>query len=189
MTVRHKGFAPLTKYVTFDKSLDTALDLKMVASADDGMSEPAQAAEPAPGKLAVLTPKQKGTLLADVTIPEPGEKKPRAREKDPEPKEELAPVKAPAVRPEPPVKEAPKGNEPGFLVANTQPWAKVLIDGKDTGSKTPQKKIKLTPGIHAVTVTSADKAVSENFTVEIKSGATVTEARDLKPKKKPAPEK
>ncbi len=79
---------------------------------------------------------------------------------------------------------------PGFLKLTTTPaGASILIDGKDTGSKTPQKKIKLTPGIHAVTVTSADKAVSENFTVEIKSGATVTEARDLKPKKKPAPEK
>ncbi len=169
VTVRHKGFAPLTKYVTFDKSLDTALDLKMVASADDGMSEPAQAAEPAPGKLAVLTPKQKGTLLADVTIPEPGEKKPRAREKDPEPKEELAPVKAPAVRPEPPVKEAPKGNEPGFLVANTQPWAKVLIDGKDTGKTTPiapRSKISLKPGKHVVTFVANGKKF--NFDVVIK---------------------
>ena len=63
---------------------------------------------------------------------------------------------------------APSG-EPGYLVANTQPWAKVIIDGKDTGKTTPiapRSKIALKPGKHVVTFVANGKKF--NFDVIIK---------------------
>ena len=42
----------------------------------------------------------------------------------------------------------------GYLIANTEPWARVVIDGKDTGMMTPiapRSKIPLKPGKHTVT--------------------------------------
>jgi hypothetical protein len=61
--------------------------------------------------------------------------------------------------------------ESGFLVANTQPWAKVIIDGKDTGKTTPiapRSKIALKPGKHVVTFVVNGKKF--NFDVAIKPG-------------------
>jgi hypothetical protein len=61
--------------------------------------------------------------------------------------------------------------ESGFLVANTQPWAKVIIDGKDTGKTTPiapRSKIALRPGKHVVTFVVNGKKF--NFDVAIKPG-------------------
>ncbi len=61
-------------------------------------------------------------------------------------------------------------SESGYLVANTQPWAKVLIDGKDTGKTTPiapRSKIALKPGKHVVTFVANGKKF--NFDVVIKA--------------------
>jgi serine/threonine protein kinase len=63
----------------------------------------------------------------------------------------------------------PSPTENGFLVANTQPWAKVFIDGKDTGKTTPiapRSKIPLKPGKHVVTFVANGKRF--NFDVTIK---------------------
>jgi hypothetical protein len=63
----------------------------------------------------------------------------------------------------------PSPTENGFLVANTQPWAKVFIDGKDTGKTTPiapRSKIALKPGKHVVTFVANGKKF--NFDVTIK---------------------
>jgi len=60
-------------------------------------------------------------------------------------------------------------SESGYLVANTQPWAKVIIDGKDTGKTTPiapRSKIPLKPGKHVVTFVANGKKF--NFDVVIK---------------------
>jgi hypothetical protein len=46
------------------------------------------------------------------------------------------------------------GEENGFLIANTQPWARVFVDGKDTGKMTPiapRGRLPLNPGKHLVT--------------------------------------
>jgi hypothetical protein len=61
------------------------------------------------------------------------------------------------------------GSENGYLVANTQPWAKVIIDGHDTGKTTPiapRSKIALKPGKHVVTFVANGKRF--NFDVTIK---------------------
>jgi eukaryotic-like serine/threonine-protein kinase len=143
VTIRAKGFAPVTKYVQFDKGLDQVLDIKMVAGDDAASTE------------------HKPPVLADVSVDVKPEKpsKPAPKEKDPE---ELAPVKPAATT---------NANEPGFLVANTQPWAKVLIDGKDTGKTTPiapRSKISLKPGKHIVTFVANGKKF--NFDIVVKPG-------------------
>jgi hypothetical protein len=56
----------------------------------------------------------------------------------------------------------------GYLVANTIPWAKVLVDGKDTGKTTPvapRQKIALKPGRHKVTFVADGKEFHFPITV------------------------
>ncbi len=62
-------------------------------------------------------------------------------------------------------------SESGYLVANTQPWAKVIIDDRDTGKTTPiapRSKIALKPGKHVVTFVANGKRFK--FDVLIKPG-------------------
>jgi hypothetical protein len=64
-----------------------------------------------------------------------------------------------------------KGGE-GFFIALTKPWAKVLINGKDTGRKTPivpTNPIKLSPGSYKVTFV-LPTGESFNFNIKIKAG-------------------
>ena len=144
VTVKRKGFASVTKYVSFGTGLEQELDLKLVASGDDGLAE--VAADP-PEK--VGKDKSKGAVLADISVDKPHGKD--KKEDDPGQKSAVA------------------SNEQGFLVANTQPWAKVLIDGKDTGKTTPiapRSKIALKPGKHVVTFVANGKKF--NFDVVIR---------------------
>ena len=58
----------------------------------------------------------------------------------------------------------------GFLVANTIPWAKVIVDGKDTGKTTPvapRSKIPLKPGRHKVTFDVDGKRFDFSIVVEV----------------------
>src|SRR5262249_13392861 len=67
-----------------------------------------------------------------------------------------------------------KSSDPGFLVANTQPWAKVFVDGKDTGKTTPivpRSKIPLRPGRHTVTFLANGKKY--NFDINVKPSEDV----------------
>jgi serine/threonine protein kinase len=64
-----------------------------------------------------------------------------------------------------------KGGE-GYFIALTKPWAKVLINGKDSGRKTPivpTNPIKLSPGSYKVTFV-LPTGESYNFNIKIKGG-------------------
>jgi hypothetical protein len=65
----------------------------------------------------------------------------------------------------------------GYLVANTTPWAKVIIDGKDTGKWTPivgKNKIKLPAGNHVLTFkTKEGKKLTVKVTIEAGKTAKV----------------
>jgi hypothetical protein len=166
LTVRHKGYAPITKYVNFDKGLEQTFEIKMIASADDGFG--GAAPEPAePIKSQKTTPvvaaaaakdKPKPMLLTDPDDLTPGTPHPiKEKSEGPKPLVDDKAAKDKAA------------SDPGFLVANTQPWAKVLIDGKDTGKTTPiapRSKIPLKPGKHVVTFVANGKKF--NFDVLIK---------------------
>jgi eukaryotic-like serine/threonine-protein kinase len=74
-----------------------------------------------------------------------------------------------------------KSDDPnGYLVAYTTPWAKVSIDGRDTGKMTPiapRAKIALPPGKHKVTFVVGRESWS--YTVTIKAGETSKITKDL----------
>ncbi|MFH1438799.1 MAG: serine/threonine-protein kinase [Pseudomonadota bacterium] len=64
------------------------------------------------------------------------------------------------------------GKGEGYFIALTKPWAKVLINGRDTGRKTPvvpTHPIKLSPGGYKVTFV-LPTGESYNFNIKIKSG-------------------
>ncbi len=71
----------------------------------------------------------------------------------------------------PPLDQATKISttaENGFLVANTQPWARVFIDGKDTGKTTPiapRSKLEVKPGKHTVTFVVSGKKFNYDVVV------------------------
>ena len=72
------------------------------------------------------------------------------------------------------------GTAAEFLIANTQPWAKVIIDGKDTGKTTPiapRSKIPLKPGKHVVTFVANGKKF--NFDIVVKSSEDVRVIKQL----------
>jgi hypothetical protein len=150
VTLRLKGFRSVTKYVAFQAGLEQELLLKLVEGKDDDSGEPEVAAA-APG------PKSPGPkpILADIAVDEPG-KKPSKKDTEEDVPKDSAP-------------QAASSSEPGFLVANTQPWAKVLIDGKDTGKTTPiapRSKISLKPGKHVVTFVANGKRYNFDIVIE-----------------------
>src|SRR5581483_749145 len=155
LTLKHKGFAAITKYVSFDKGLEQDLSVTLVASKDDGMSGGDSGEEKAAKD---SSHEHAPKAAADTSTPKP--KKDGEGEAKTEPKH--ADVPKPAA--------APSG-ESGYLIANTMPWAKVVIDGKDTGKTTPiapRSKIALKPGKHVITFVANGKKF--NFDVVIKAG-------------------
>ena len=66
------------------------------------------------------------------------------------------------------------------MIANSRPYAKVIIDGKDSGKVTPiapRDRIPLKPGKHVVTFLTSDKRAS--FDVVVKPGEEVKLVRNL----------
>ena len=63
-------------------------------------------------------------------------------------------------------------------MVNTIPWARIFIDGEDTGLTSPAMNIRLSAGAHRVRlVTSTGQ--SETVRVEIRAGETVRIVRRL----------
>ncbi len=82
----------------------------------------------------------------------------------------------------PPKVEAAVTDTHGYLTAVTEPWARIFVDGKDTGKQTPVTvgaKIKLKPGMHKVTFVANGK--KHNYSVTIKAGKTSRLVKMLSP--------
>jgi hypothetical protein len=61
----------------------------------------------------------------------------------------------------------------GFLAVSSRPWARVFVDGKDTGRNTPippNSALSLKAGTHKVVLEVGKKRFT--FTVTIKPGET-----------------
>ena len=74
----------------------------------------------------------------------------------------------------------PSSINEGYLIANSQPYSKVRIDGKNTGKSTPispREHIPLKPGKHVITFVLGAKKVSAEFTIQ--SGETAKVVRNL----------
>jgi hypothetical protein len=62
----------------------------------------------------------------------------------------------------------------GYLTVSSRPWAKVLVDKRDIGKRTPipsRGRISLSPGKHTVTLVTKD-GKKHNFRVNIVVGET-----------------
>jgi hypothetical protein len=168
LTVRHRGYAPITKYVNFDKGLEQTFEIKMSTSADDGFAEEAVAEKvEKPEKADKDHPRSSKEKKEKATSEVATAPRPLLSMDDDESSGAPHPLKEKSSEAK---ASAPAGNDAGFLVANTQPWAKVLIDGKDTGKTTPiapRSKIPLKPGKHVVTFVANGKKF--NFDVVIKA--------------------
>ena len=156
VTIRKHGFKDVVKRVSFKDDSHQSLDVKLASSSGGGSS--AVAEEDKEDELAPVAPKKPDEGKHD---------KPEKKVADMAVKKSDAPPAA-------------GGSEPGFLVANTQPWAKVLIDNKDTGKTTPiapRSKIPLKPGKHKVTFLANGKKY--DFEVVIKAGEDFRLIRQL----------
>jgi hypothetical protein len=76
----------------------------------------------------------------------------------------------------------------GFLSLTSTPVARITIDGRETGLDTPQAAIPLRPGRHRIRLDVPAEQMSRTFEVEIASGETLIEDRDLR-KMPPGPPK
>ncbi len=140
--------------------------------------KPAPAPRPRPKAAPKPAPAPKAEPKPEPRVIRPGAAKPKPKPKAvakpkpaAKPKPVAKPKPKPRTRPKPKVAASAKGK--GFLVANTKPWAKVLVDGKDTGKTTPilpRAKIGLKPGNHKVTFVVSGKKF--HYTVKIVAGET-----------------
>ncbi|HNK44713.1 MAG TPA: serine/threonine-protein kinase [Pseudomonadota bacterium] len=81
---------------------------------------------------------------------------------------------------ETPAAASSSGDKEGFLIANSQPYARVFVDDKDTGKTTPiapRDRIPLKAGKHKVTFVTSGKRV--NFDVVIRAGEEYKLVRNL----------
>jgi serine/threonine protein kinase len=164
----------LERTVSLEPTKGAKPEPKAVAKKEEPKPEPkavAKKEEPRPApKPEPVAKKEPTPKLVKKETPRP-EPKPKVVKKEtprPEPKPKLAKKETP--KPEAVAKG--EGGE-GFLVANTVPWAKVLVDGKDTGKTTPiapRSAIPLKAGKHKVTFDVDGKQF--HFPITITAGQT-----------------
>jgi serine/threonine-protein kinase len=86
-----------------------------------------------------------------------------------------------AVDETPPEKIVKKPRGKGTLVLNSEPWARVIVDGRDTGVTTPTVGgIRLPVGRHKITLVNPELEISKTIVLEIKLGETLKRFVDLK---------
>jgi hypothetical protein len=83
----------------------------------------------------------------------------------------------PAVSP-PKQPDAPAAAE-GTLQVGAKPPCEILVDGKATGLRTPQRELVLTVGSHRIGLVNQEYGIDETFTVEVSAGATAKLVKDF----------
>jgi serine/threonine protein kinase len=66
----------------------------------------------------------------------------------------------------------------GYLMIQTLPWARVFIDGRDTGQNTPVRQMPVPAGTHRIGLRTNDGRMHE-LTVDVPPGETVRIVRQL----------
>ena len=66
----------------------------------------------------------------------------------------------------------PDGPPHGFLNLNAKPWARVFIDGRDTGQSTPMLGQRLPAGRRKITLVNGRFGIHKEFWVDIREGKT-----------------
>ena len=182
VTVRLGGYLTAQRTIAMEHGGASSVDVKLVAGKDpkEGKDDTASLApkgDPKPDATAEAKPdpksdrgKKEPVTAADRGDAKSGRGSPK---KDAAPKAAL-PSDGLATVSFNTEKDKTASTETGYLVANTQPWAKVIIDGKDTGKTTPiapRSKIPLKPGKHSVTFVAGGKKYT--YDIAVKAGEDV----------------
>jgi hypothetical protein len=67
----------------------------------------------------------------------------------------------------------------GTLMLGSKPPCDILVDGRPTGLKTPQRSMELSAGTHEVVLVNADLGIEKKFKVRIAAGKTTKAIQDL----------
>ena len=67
----------------------------------------------------------------------------------------------------------------GTLMLGSKPPCDIIVDGKPTGLKTPQRAMELSPGTHRVILVNKELGLEKKFKVKIASGKTTKAIQDL----------
>jgi len=81
-----------------------------------------------------------------------------------------APVRKPPVAAKPPEPDESAGGGPCIVTLGAKPWAKVIIDGKDTGKITPVVKHEVACGKRKITFINSDLKIEKTVSITVKSG-------------------
>ena len=175
LSVHLSGYLTAQRNVPMERGGVASIDVKLVAGKDpkEAKDPKDDASQLAPkvdtkvdkGKVSIAVA-DRGSKTTDSKSADRGQK--ASAKKDPAVKDAL-PSDGLATVSFNTDKEKAVDTETGYLVANTQPWAKVIIDGKDTGKTTPiapRSKIALRPGKHNVTFVAGGKKYSYDIAVK-----------------------
>ncbi len=91
--------------------------------------------------------------------------------------EKRRPVEA---APSSPTSPAPASGGKGTLALQSDPWARIYVDGKDTGKFTPQSGLSVPAGRHTIRLVNDEVGVKTEFTVTVKAGGTASVFKELK---------
>ncbi len=67
----------------------------------------------------------------------------------------------------------------GTLMLGSKPPCDIILDGKPTGLKTPQRAMELAPGTHSVVLVNPELGLEKKFKVKIAPGKTTKAIQDL----------
>lgn len=106
---------------------------------------------------------------------------------------EMPAIAAPAPAPAPkPVAKKPApaplgmtGGE-GTVMVSSKPPCRILVDGRDTGLRTPVRDLRLPAGDHEITLVNDEYGIEDRSTITVNAGAPARLVRDLTAKL-PAP--
>jgi hypothetical protein len=190
------GYQSAARNVSFEHGLDQTIEVHLVAGKDgkepdvdavakndpDPPKSEAKSESKSESRFEKSEPKSSKVAKHDERGKEHEDKPketpvpPRTADNHALPSDGLAPINFGSDKPD----KSGSASEPGYLVANTQPWAKVFIDGKDTGKTTPisaRSKLLLKPGKHTVTFVVSGKKY--NYDISVKPGAEVQLIKQL----------
>jgi len=89
--------------------------------------------------------------------------------------------RTPPPRNDPPDRDKPRKaqDEDGMLTLRSEPWARLFIDGKDTGRFTPVAEMPLPAGKHTIKLVNDEENLSASFSLTIKAGQKLNLSKEL----------
>ncbi len=199
--VRAEGYVSATQSVpvTGDGTALLAIELHQDLAAAAAPPAVAAAAPPAPPAPAPAPPSEPIALVAPPPAPAPEPAPapapaPVAHDPEPEAHAERAPARTPREEHHTPQRvpnegdnrpqrvETPRrsagGGGSGFLMIQTLPWARVFLDGRDTGRNTPVRQLRVSAGHHTIGLRTNDGTM-HTVQVDVQAGQTQRIVRQL----------